>query len=168
MLGIHQLRGDPHAVAFLAHIAFDQVADAEALADLADVLAAVLEREGRGAGDDLQLRAIRQAIDELFGQAVAEVLVVRVVAAIDEGQYRDGEAAGRGPGRVAARKIPVEIDDGAGQQRRKQPQHHAEPHAAALSDTRWRRLERNLRLRLRLQVFDGGQQPVTDLGTVWM
>ena len=56
VVGLDELRRDAHAVARLAHRAFDQMGRAQRLADGAHILVLALELEGRGARDHAQVR----------------------------------------------------------------------------------------------------------------
>ncbi len=91
----NQLGGDPQPAARLAHAALENRGDLELPADLADVLALALEREGRGAGCDPERLDLGQGVDDVFRDTVAEILVLRVIAHIDERQHRDGLGGGR-------------------------------------------------------------------------
>ena len=87
---VHQLRRDPQAVPLLANAALQQIADAEQLADPRDAVIAALEGERRGAADHVQAGVGRQLVQDLLGDAVAEDVVLGVVADVAERQHRDG------------------------------------------------------------------------------
>ena len=87
---VDELRGDAEARPGSPHAAFENGGDAQRVGDLANVLGLALEREGRRARGHLQPRDLRQEIDDLLGQAVAEVLVVLVRAHVGERQHGDG------------------------------------------------------------------------------
>ena len=89
-----QLAGDADAVAGLADTAFEDVRHTESLGDLANVGVLALEGEGGGTGDDAQIGDVRQHVDDLFGQAVAEVFLLLVAAHVGEGEHGDGGARG--------------------------------------------------------------------------
>ena len=74
--GVDQLRRDPDPIAGLAHAAFEHVRDAERLRDPPDVDVLALERERGGARDHLQVGHLRQRVDDLFRQPVAEVILL--------------------------------------------------------------------------------------------
>ena len=63
--------------------------DAEAAGDRAHVLVLALERERRGARDDLELGVVREVIDQLLRQAIREILLIVLLAHVDERQHRD-------------------------------------------------------------------------------
>ena len=63
--------------------------DIELLADLSEFDVLSPEEERRGATGDLQAGHVGQRIDDLLGQAVAEILVVLVRAHVGERQHRD-------------------------------------------------------------------------------
>ena len=86
---LDELRRDPDAVARLSNTPFQNVVDVEPPADLSefDVLSA--EKERRRAAGDLQARHVGQHIDDLFGQTVAEILVLLVRAHVGERQHGD-------------------------------------------------------------------------------
>ena len=79
-LGIH---ADP--MTGPAHAAFEDVGDVECLGDSANILVFALEREGRRPGDDLQPGDVRQLVDDLLGETVAEILIVRIGVMLTNG-----------------------------------------------------------------------------------
>ena len=86
---IDQLRGDPHPIARLADAPLEHVANAERLADLAHTSVLALEGERGIAGDDEELRQLRQSGDDVFRDPVSEIVLLRIAAHILEGQDRD-------------------------------------------------------------------------------
>jgi hypothetical protein len=80
-----QLRRDADALAHLPHAALDKVAYAERRPDLArvDLLAAV--SIGRMPREHGKPAIAPEKPDDVFGQAIGEILVLRVVAQIGEG-----------------------------------------------------------------------------------
>ena len=84
-LGLDELCGDPQAVADAAHAALDQVADGEFAADARDVEVAAAILEGRVARDDEQRAEARQLGDDVLGDTVAEVPLLRIVAQVENG-----------------------------------------------------------------------------------
>ena len=62
---------------------------AEACGHGAHVVVLALERERRRARDHAQVAAVRQAIDQLLGQAIGEVLLVALLAQVGERQHGD-------------------------------------------------------------------------------
>ncbi len=97
---IDQLRGDPHPVARFAHAPLEDVAHAEAFADLGNVDVLALEGERRIAGDHEELRELRQRGDDVFRDAVGEILLLGVAAHVGERQNGDRRLVGQG-GRAA-------------------------------------------------------------------
>ena len=84
-----QLRGHAHLLAIAAHAAFDNVAHAELAPDLAHIAAFALELEDRGACHDLELRHLGEHVQELFGHAVGEIILVGFAADVRE--WQDGD-----------------------------------------------------------------------------
>ena len=76
--------------------------DAERATDLAHVGRAALELEGRGSRGDLQPAHAAQRVDDLLGDAVAEVLLVARGTHVGEGQDRDRRVSRRSGGLAAA------------------------------------------------------------------
>ena len=91
-LGVDQLGGDPHPVAGLAHAAFEDVGDVERARDFLDVHHLALERERRVPRDHEQRRDLRQIGDDVLGNAVAEIFLLRVAAHVDERKHADRHA----------------------------------------------------------------------------
>src|SRR5207249_9736569 len=87
---LDELRRDSDVVARRANTPFENVPDIEPAADLlkCDILFPEEER-GRATGD-LQTGDLGQDIDDLLGEAVAEVLILLVRAHVGERQYGDG------------------------------------------------------------------------------
>ena len=81
------------------HRALEHRGDAEPRAQIAHVLAQPLEREHRGARGDVEPLDLGERVDQLVGDAVAEVLVLGIGARVDERQHRDGAGLARGAGR---------------------------------------------------------------------
>ena len=65
-----------HLARSVADASFQHVANAELPANLANVQVLILEREGSGSGDDEKPVHVRERVDDLFGDAVAEILLV--------------------------------------------------------------------------------------------
>ena len=87
--GLDQLRRDPDRVARLAHRAFQHVRHVQRARDLRDRNLFAFERERRGARRHLQLRNLRQQVQQFFRDAVGEVFVRLVLAHVDERQHGD-------------------------------------------------------------------------------
>ena len=99
--GVDELGGDAHAVAALADAALQDVAHAKLASDAFDVdgLALVIER--RIPRDDEEPAKLRQTRDDVLGNTVGEVFLLRVAAHIDERQDGDRGSFGArcfGPG----------------------------------------------------------------------
>ena len=94
--GVDELRVDAHPVLVALHRAFEHIADAELLADLLGVDVLALVGEGRVAGDDEAVADARQVGRQILGDPVGEVVLVRVVREVGEGQHDDGEMRGLG------------------------------------------------------------------------
>ena len=60
----------------------------EQLSDLSDVLLLAPKRKGRGSRRHLEAGQMGQRVHNLFREAVAEILVVRVAAHIGKRQHR--------------------------------------------------------------------------------
>jgi hypothetical protein len=92
--GVDQLGGHPDTLAAAPHAAFDHVAHAELAADLRDVDRRAAKHEGGVAGDDEQQAEARQLGDDVLGDAVGEVVLLRVARHVGEGQHRDRRLVG--------------------------------------------------------------------------
>ena len=90
-----ELRRDAHAVAVLTHAAFDDVANSEFLPDLLDVDGLAFEGKRRVARDDEEPAQLGKGGDEVFADAVGEILLLRIVAHVDKGQHGDGRTVGQ-------------------------------------------------------------------------
>ena len=99
---IDQLGGDANAVAPPPHAAFQHIAHAELAADLADIGRLALVLEAGIAGDHEQLAEPRQLRDDVFDDAVGEILLLRIGAKVDEGQNGDGGLVRESEGASAA------------------------------------------------------------------
>ena len=91
VLSVDQLRSHADSASRSTDAPFKNRPDAERLCDPADVLLLAAEGEGRCARGDLEVGDMGQQVDQLLGQAVAEVLVVRVSAHVGEREHRDGK-----------------------------------------------------------------------------
>src|SRR5579863_10172471 len=87
---VNQLRRDSNAIGGAPHAAFKNRLYIQGFCDLPDVLFLPAERKGGGPRRYLQPRYFREQVQDLFGQSVAEVLVLLVRAHIGEGKNRDG------------------------------------------------------------------------------
>ena len=108
-LDVHELHHNADPVPDLAHAAREHGRHAKLLADLAQVDVLVLEREGRGAGRDLDAWHLGQGIDDVLGYAVTEVLVLRIGAHVGQRQDRYSLPRRRAPRLVRWRSFHVAI-----------------------------------------------------------
>ena len=88
-LGVDELRGHANPLAAPAHAAFQHVAHAEFAPDLLHVDRIALVGEAGIAGDDEQRTAAGQFGDDVVGDAVREILLLRVAAHVGEGEHGD-------------------------------------------------------------------------------
>ncbi len=89
VVGADQLHRHPNGVAGFADAAFKHVRDPERLRDLGDRDLFTLEVERGGAGRHSQVGASGDEVDEFLGNPVRKVLLVLLLAHIDERQDRD-------------------------------------------------------------------------------
>ena len=94
--GVDQLGGDADAVAGAANAALQHVAHAKLAPDLPHVDGLALVPEAGVAGDDEQLGEPRQLRDDVLGDAVAEVFLIRVATHAGEGENGDRRPFGQG------------------------------------------------------------------------
>ena len=87
--GVDQLGGDAHAIAALAHAALQHVTHAEFARDALYVDRLALVGERRIARDDEEPAQLRQTGDDVLGNAVGEIFLLRVAAHVGERQYGD-------------------------------------------------------------------------------
>jgi hypothetical protein len=90
--GIDQLRGDADTIAGPLDTTFEDVTYAQLPPDLPDVDRFTLVLKRRIASEHHELGESGQFGDDVLGDAVTEVLLLRISGEIDECQYRD-----RGP-----------------------------------------------------------------------
>src|SRR5271155_2978586 len=86
---LYQLGGHAEATAEFAHATFQDIFHVQPLRDAADVLSLSNERQRRGARRHQQTRHLDQCIENVLGQAVAEVFIFLVAAEIGERKHRD-------------------------------------------------------------------------------
>src|SRR5439155_11417069 len=79
---VDELGADTKAIAGFAHTTAQNSAHIELLTDSADVIVAAFEGEGGGAGGDAQAGDLGQGVDQLLGQAIAEIFVFGIGAEI--------------------------------------------------------------------------------------
>src|SRR5258706_918618 len=98
-----ELNRDAHALAGLAYAAFDDIADAEFLADLLQVDGPALVGERRVARDDEEPAQLRERRDEVLAEAVGKIFLLCIAAHVDEGEHGDHRPVG--PWRRRKRRI---------------------------------------------------------------
>jgi hypothetical protein len=99
---LHELRGNAHTIAGLAHAPLHKRRHAELLSDDARDFGLSLELEGRRATGDPEVRDPGEDVRHLLGEAVGEVLLVLGRAHVREGQGAAGSRV-----RIASRTSPV-------------------------------------------------------------
>ncbi len=82
-----------HVFAGAAHLAVDQVGDAELVRDAYGVLLAVAELARRGLRHDLEAGVARQRRAQFLREAIGKIALVRAVAHVHEWQHRDAGCA---------------------------------------------------------------------------
>jgi hypothetical protein len=75
VLGVYQLRRHADAIPRLANAAFEDRPHPQRRSDRHDVLLLAAKREGRCARSHLPSGELRQHVDDLFSEAVAEVIL---------------------------------------------------------------------------------------------
>src|SRR5262245_51227473 len=93
---IDQLRRDPHAPTGLTHTALYDMPNLQPLGHLTSVDRLALEGEYGGARHDVERGNLGQVGDDILGNAVAEVLLLRVAAHVGEWQHGDRELRWQG------------------------------------------------------------------------
>jgi hypothetical protein len=91
---VDQLDGHAYSIARLQDAALEHLAHVEQLADFANVPCRILELKARRSGDDSKSGNLSQAVDELLGQSITEVLILRVPAHVDYGQHGHPQVVG--------------------------------------------------------------------------
>ena len=95
VVDVVELRRDAHAVAVLAHAAFDHIADAELVGDLLHVDGLALVDKRRVARDHEEPAQLGQRRDDVLADAVGEILLLRIAAHVGEGKHGDGGPVGQ-------------------------------------------------------------------------
>src|SRR4029077_13798588 len=90
-----ELGGNAYAVAILAYAAFDHVTDPELGADPLDVDGLALVDKRRVARDDEEPAQFGKRGDDVLADAVGEIILLRIVAHVDEGKHGDGGPGGQ-------------------------------------------------------------------------
>src|SRR5215475_10105599 len=85
-LCVDQLRCDPDAIASFAHAALDDVSDTKLPREMTDIDWLALESERRVACYHRERRDLREICDDVFGDGIAEVLLLRIAAHVGERQ----------------------------------------------------------------------------------
>src|SRR5882762_8887298 len=93
---VHQLGGDPYAATCFAHTAFQYMVDLEFTCDFRHVDVLALEYESAVAGGHRQRRDLAQIRDDVLGDSVAKILLLRIAAHVGKGQDADRDARGTG------------------------------------------------------------------------
>src|SRR5262245_26508104 len=93
--GIDELHHATNRTAAAANASFQDATHAELSAHLPHVDRFALILEGGVAGDDKELRKPRQLRNDIFGDAVAEVALLRIAAKISEWQHGDRRSIGK-------------------------------------------------------------------------
>lgn len=86
---IDKLPGHTHARTGLSNAALEQKGDAEFLGYLLYLHGPALVSERRVAGHNMKVRNLRQVSDDVFGDAVGKILLLRVATHVAERQDRD-------------------------------------------------------------------------------
>src|SRR5665213_3080990 len=81
----YELRGNPYSVAAFANASFKNVFHAQLARDLRDLRVLAFKGERRSPGRHFESRNLRQGVDDLFRQTVAEVILLFVAAHVGEG-----------------------------------------------------------------------------------
>jgi hypothetical protein len=89
VLRVHQLRCDTDAVVGTADAAFQDGAHVQRLSNLGDVLVLAAKHESGGASGNFQVGDTGQEVNDVLGEAIAEVFVVGVAAHVGERQDSD-------------------------------------------------------------------------------
>ncbi|HKJ75191.1 MAG TPA: hypothetical protein VKA19_13840 [Alphaproteobacteria bacterium] len=116
VFGFDELRGDPHHIAVRPDAAFENVVDAERLANLPKVVVLSLEGEGRGSPGDLELRNARKNVEDFFRDAVREIALVVLGRHIDKGKNGHRGCLARIPGALPCARKEMFGDDHNGEE----------------------------------------------------
>ena len=110
---MNELRRHTDAAAGAAHAALEHVRHAERAGNPADVLVLPFERERRRARDHLEAGHLRERVDDLFRETVAEILVVGIPAHVGEREHGDRWCAVRRFGPLRAQLLQRRFDVGS-------------------------------------------------------
>src|SRR6059058_3189605 len=109
--GVGQLRRHAQAVCGPAHAPAEHGRHLQRLTDLPHVLVLPLECERRRPGHDLELGQLRERVDELFADAVAQVFLLWGTTHVHERQHGNRLAGTRRYRRRAVRPAPAASRD---------------------------------------------------------
>ena len=87
--GVDQLGRDANSVPGAPHAAFEHRAHVQRPGDGPDVLGVAAKRERGGPRRDLQILNPGERVDDLLGESIAEVFILRVGAQVGERQHCD-------------------------------------------------------------------------------
>ena len=90
VLGLDELGCDPQLINVLADTSLQDMGDAEAAADLPQVLILVPEHEGGSPPDDLGIGMPGNEVQNLLTDSVRKILLILFRAEVKEWKYGDG------------------------------------------------------------------------------
>ena len=93
--GRNEIHRDTHALTTFRHGPLHQVADPQLGSDRTRIGLAALEGDGGMAAQHVEPSIAGQQANHVFGQAIAEIVGIRLLAQVHERQYRDGRLARR-------------------------------------------------------------------------
>ena len=99
---VAQLRGNAQTVALALDAAFQHRGHVKQFADLPDVFVPAFESKGRGARRHAQFRHSGQCIEDVLGNAIAQILVLLVSTHIDKRQHGERLLVSHARGNVRA------------------------------------------------------------------
>jgi hypothetical protein len=108
--GVDQLGGYANPVSRLPDASLEDVADLQLAGELVDLHGLSLEIEGRVAGNDEDRRDLGEIGDDVLGDAIAEILLLRITAHIGERQDEDRRLR---PRRIGARRRRPRLSRGS-------------------------------------------------------
>ena len=86
---VNELRRDADSPFGSSYATFENILHAQSSSDYADVHGAIFEGECGGTRGNPQIGDLRQAVQELLGKPIGEVLVFRIIAEVFERENRD-------------------------------------------------------------------------------
>src|SRR5262249_369600 len=96
--GVDQLARDTNEIVGFAHAALEDVSHAQLGGHVAHVDGLALVRERGVAGDDEEPSLPGEPRDDVFGETIREIFLVRIAAHILEGEHRIEGLSGSGSG----------------------------------------------------------------------